>query len=526
MSLIACSVTVDRPDLVTPALDRAAGARLDGADLVEWRVDLLAMLPDAGGAIARLLRESPLPCILTIRSEAEGGAFDGSRIEAARVIAAAIRSGHPPRFVDAEAALLRDARAAAEVRSALASVDEARRPSLLVSTHDTAGRPTTLWSGVESMWAEPECHIVKVAWTARTLRDNLEAFEVLANRSGPTIALCMGEQGVLSRVLGAKFGAFLTFARLDDEVGTAPGQPSVRELVDRYRYRAITRKTRTYGVAGWPVSHSRGPIVHNAWFGEFGIDARYLPLPIGPSWESFKASMGELVDHPSLGFAGASVTMPHKEHLVRFVRERGGVLDDASQAIGAANTLIIESESRHLRAANTDALAGCEVLARALRRPSDDFRGLRMAIVGAGGVARALAWSLADAGAEVIIVNRSHARAEALALTLAGKSGDRGPMRVAAARNEELGCGCFHAIIHATPIGMQGGPAPDECPIPDDMALDGVVVMDTVYAPERTPLVQHATSRGARVVTGLSMFHQQAALQFELWTGLRPATGH
>ncbi|MBM4109970.1 MAG: type I 3-dehydroquinate dehydratase [Phycisphaerae bacterium] len=524
MTLVACSVTVDRPDLVSPALDRALNAKADGADLVEWRIDLLAMLPDASGAIQRLLRDSPLPTILTIRSESEGGAFDGSPIEAARVLAAAIACGAPPHFVDVEASLLRDRRASDVVHAALAALEESQRPSLVVSLHDLAGRPKALWSELERMWSDPACHVAKVAWTARTLRDNLEAFEVLGSRQGPTIALCMGEQGVLSRVMGAKFGAFLTFARLDDEEGTAPGQPTVRELVDRYRIKAITHHTRVYGVVGWPVSHSRGPIVHNAWFDQLGLDARYLALPMGPTWESFKASLAELVEHPVLGLAGVSVTLPHKEHLVRFVQERGGALDDASLAIGAANTLVIDPVSRALRACNTDALAGIESLAEALGRASDDLRGLRVAILGAGGVARAMAWACANAGAHVVVINRTHERAVALAATLDGRSGERGPMRVEVGEGASIRCGCFHAFINATPMGMQDGPAPDESPIPDEVALDGVIVMDTVYVPERTPLVQQATSRGARVVTGSGMFLRQAALQCELWTGTRPST--
>ena len=212
MTLVACSVTVDRPDLVSPAIERARAAKSDGADLVEWRIDLLAMLPDAHGAIERLLRDSPLPTILTIRSEAEGGAYDGSPIEAARVLAAAIACGAPPRFVDVEASLLRDRRAGDVVHAALAGVEESRRPSLVVSLHDLAGRPAGLWTELERMWSDAACHVAKVAWTARTVRDNLEAFEVLGSRQGPTIALCMGEQGVLSRVMGAKFGAFLTLS--------------------------------------------------------------------------------------------------------------------------------------------------------------------------------------------------------------------------------------------------------------------------------------------------------------------------
>ena len=523
MTLVACSVTVDRPDLVTPALERAAAARADGADLVEWRIDLLAMMPGADGAIARLVRDSPLPCILTVRSEAEGGAFDGSPIEAVRVLAAAVRCGHPPRFIDAEARMLQDAHAGPELHAALATLDDGARPSLIVSMHDHAGRPASLWSSLERMWADRACSVAKVAWTARTLRDNLEAFDVLASRQGPTIALCMGEQGVLSRVMGAKFGAFLTFARLDDEQGTAPGQPTVRELVDRYRVKGITRHTRVYGIVGWPVSHSRGPIVHNAWFGQLGLDARYLPLPVGPSWESFKASMSELVDHPALDLAGASVTLPHKEHLVRFVRERGGHVDAIAARIGAANTLLVEPGGA-VSCTNTDAPAAVDALCEGMGIERAALREKRVAVLGAGGVARAVAAGLADEGARVVVFNRNEDRARAMCEDLMRGTHDDGngcgPFegRIVAGRASEIGCGCFHAFVNCTPVGMAGGPEPDGIPLPDEVPLDGsVTVMDTVYAPRETPLLRVARSRGARTVDGWSMFTKQAERQSRLW---------
>ncbi len=524
MTLIAASVTVDRADLVDSAIERAQRARDDGADVVEWRVDLLATPGGDSDAIAELCRRTPLPCIVTVRSEAEGGAFTGSAVSSVRALLPAIGGDHPPRWIDVESSTLRDQRAHNELREALQRVPESTRPSLIVSAHDFAGRPAGLWSTVERMWGDPECHVAKIAWMARSVRDNLEAFEVLDARQGPTIALCMGEHGVLSRVMGARHGAFLTFARLDDEVGSAPGQPTVSELVSRYRVESITKHTRVYGVIGWPVSHSRSPEIHNEFFARDAVDARYLPLPVGPSWESFKATVGELIDHPTVGFAGASVTLPHKEHLVQFVRERGGTLDDASSMIGAANTLLVDPQSRALRACNTDALAGVESMAQALRRPSDDLRGMRVAILGAGGVARALAWSCADAGADVTIVNRTPDRARALVDDLHDRPGAWGPMRVAVGRDDALTTGAFDAIVNATPLGMKDGPSPAACALPSDALLDGVVVMDTVYSPEETPLVRLAMARGARVVTGLGMFLRQAALQYELWTGKRPCT--
>ena len=114
---------------------------------------------------------------------------------------------------------------------------------------------------------------------ARSVRDNLEAFDILATRTKPTIALCMGEFGLMSRVLAPKFGGFLTFASDAEGTGTAPGQPTARELRDLYRFESVRPATRVFGVIGWPVAHSRSPAFHNARFADAGHDGVYLPIP-------------------------------------------------------------------------------------------------------------------------------------------------------------------------------------------------------------------------------------------------------
>src|SRR5690606_4633001 len=194
------------------------------------------------------------------------------------------------------------------------------------------------------------------AWRARSLRDNLEAFELLRHRSKPLVALCMGEFGLMSRVLASKFGAMLTFTCEDRLHATAPGQPTVEELTQLYRVRCVKPSTRVYGVIGWPVRQSRGPLVHNALFDRVQHDGVYVPMPIAPGWEPFKATLDAMLEARWLGFRGASVTLPHKEHLLRFVRERGGVVEEEAARIGAANTLVVSSDGS-LTCLNTDAPA-------------------------------------------------------------------------------------------------------------------------------------------------------------------------
>jgi 3-dehydroquinate dehydratase/shikimate dehydrogenase len=383
-----------------------------------------------------------------------------------------------------------------------------------------------------AMASADSCAVAKVAWRARSVRDNLEAFELLRTRAKPAVAICMGEAGLMSRVLAPKFGAFLTFAHAGTAAdaeraaarasGTAPGQPSVEELVERWGFRRIGPATRVLGVIGWPVAHSRSPEVHNAWFRERGADAVYLPIPVPPEYEHFKATVAELVEFAPLDFRGASVTLPHKEHLVRFVRERDGAVEALAARIGAANTLLVEPGGA-VSCANTDAPAAVAALCVGMVIERDALRARRVAVLGAGGVARAVAAGLADEGATVVVFGRNAERVRAMCDDLMRGAGGAGAScgafdgRVIPGRAGEESCGCFHAIVNCTPVGMQGGPDPDGNPLPDDMSLDGVTVMDTVYAPRETPLLRESRSRGARTVDGWQMFERQARLQSERW---------
>ncbi len=523
MTLIAASIAVHAPDEVSDALDRARSSAAAGAHLIEWRIDGLAEEEQPLPAVQRLVRECPRPCIVTCRPASEGGEYRGDDAFRISLLEALAAGDHPPRYIDVELTTYqRSENLRRKVKLAVSHPTQPRdlQTSLILSSHDFDRRPADLLQRIEAMTNDDACAVIKVAWNARSLRDNLEAFELLANRRKPTIALCMGHGGfgLLSRALAPKFGGFLTFATDATQTSTAPGQPTIEDLRTLYRFDAITQSTKVYGVIGWPVEHSRSPHVHNAGFAAIGFDGVYLPLPIPPEYEHFKATVGSMIDFAPLDFRGASVTIPHKENLVRFVRERGGRLDDLSERIGAANTLIVGSTGA-IACANTDAPAAVVSLCEGMDIPREGLSGKRIAILGAGGVARAVAGGLLQAGAKIVIFNRNQARAEQLVKDLACLVASDSA-RLVAGKPDSISCGCFHAIINCTPIGMVGGPAADDSPLPDDVPLnDEVTVMDTVYAPARTPLIREAESRGARVITGMDMFLKQAAMQFEMWTG-------
>lgn len=527
MTFIAVPIFVNRIEQLEDALDRASRAVMAGARFVEWRIDGLADGADATNTARELVRRAPAPCIITCRPAWEGGFYTGDEQSRISLFEALATDDAQPKYLDVE---LRAFQISANLRQkVLLSVQHPAQPrevetGLLLSSHDFTSRPADLIQRVEAMAGYDACAVVKIAWRARSLRDNLEAFDLLTERTKPMIALCMGQFGLMSRVLAPKFGGLLTFAA--DEAGqeTAPGQPTIEELLKLYRFDSINPQTKVYGVIGWPVSHSRSPQIHNAGFEAVGYDGVYLPLPIPPEWEHFKATVGALVDHPRLDFRGASVTLPHKEHLLRFVKERGGRIDPMAERMGAANTLIVGSAGE-IACMNTDAPAAVDSLCSNMRIDRKDLAELRVAVLGAGGAARAVVAGLAEQGTSVVIFNRDRLRAEALANEFDHReAASGGSGRIVVGGPDLLQLGCFHVIINCTSIGMTDGPAPDasplemlsEGPVPID---DRVTVFDTVYNPRQTPLLDDALVRGARVISGLDMFIRQAAMQFKEWTG-------
>ncbi len=542
---IVVAIPVESADEVDSALAMAAAEIAAGATLVEWRVDSLAEEADGLASVLRLVRECKAPCVVTIRGVAEGGAFRGNEMDRVSLLEAIGTADPAPRFIDFELASLGcSANIRQKILLAVAHPPQpaAKKPQLILSSHDFQGRPSDLTRRAVAMWNDPACAVAKLAWRARSVRDCVEAFELLHQAPKPTIALCMGPFGMASRVLAAKFGAFLTYARAEGDPGTAPGQPTVAQLRKLFRFDSISRTTQVFGIVGWPLDQSLSPLIHNAGFGAIGFDGCYVPFPIPTEWEHFKAGMHALREFRQLDVRGLSVTIPHKEHAVRFIRECGGELDAISDWCGAANTILFRPDGS-LKALNTDAPAAVASLAVALALHGDTsaslacgqdphtvpggnemrsaWRNIHVAILGAGGAARAIAAGLALAGARVTLFNRTHARAEAIAHSLHGRAlPGGGEAQVTASRMDQFSGETFQAIVHATSVGMEGGSDPEGCMLPPDVALhQKMVVLDTVYRPLQTPLLRMAAEQGATVVDGSDMFIRQAHMQFELFTG-------
>jgi 3-dehydroquinate dehydratase/shikimate dehydrogenase len=339
---------------------------------------------------------------------------------------------------------------------------------------------------------EPD--FVKVVSTARTLADNLAVLRLIEDRSHTEqmVGIAMGEEGLISRVLGPRAGAAFTFAALEDGAETAPGQIGAHTLRDLYRVEHLDQATRIFGVAGNPIAHSLSPLMHNTAFRRESVNAILLPLKV-------KSLDDLLTVVRELPLGGVAVTMPLKQEVLPHLAN----MDPLTARIGACNTLRTGADGK-LYGFNTDVAGIVRPLERRLK-----LKGARVVVLGAGGAARAAVFALVDQGAEVFVVNRTHEKAVALARQAKAKS----------LKHELLAKQRFDVLINSTPCGMAGNK--QALPIAES-ELNASLVFDMVYNPLDTPLLKLAKSRGLHVISGLEMFVQQGARQFEIWTG-KPA---
>jgi 3-dehydroquinate dehydratase / shikimate dehydrogenase len=451
-----------------------------GAQLIELRLDYLARAPD----LKRLLADRPCPLVATVRRPEDGGRWSSTEQARRMLLRQAIAAGFD--WVDIET----------DIADEIKRYKDVKR---IISYHNRFEVPTDLEAIYERMCRQ-DPDVVKIAVTAQQPSDNLRVLKLMVNAPKPTTSFCMGDIGGASRVLCARYGAAYTYGVFNKEFHVAPGQLSFDELKDVYHYDAVNAETKVYGVIGDPVGHSLSPLIHNAAFRQLGMNCVYLP---------FRVPRGQLPgflhDYDRVPLEGYSVTIPHKEAAAALAHER----DEWTTLTNSANTLV--RRDGNWSAHNTDARSALDSLVAALPTPQQGkpkpLEGRTVLLLGAGGVARSLAYVLPNAGAKVVLAGRTLERAQRLASECGGQAVDW-------AARDRTPC---DIVINCTPVGMH--PNVDESPMPAIALKPGLIVMDTIYTPENTLLIKDSRSRNCVVRTGVDMFVRQAAMQFKLFTG-------
>ena len=455
----------------------------EGAPLVELRLDYLRGPVD----VAALLANRPGPVVVTCRRPSDGGKYTESEHQRLDLLRQAVAAG--AEYVDLEE----------DTAKAIPREGGTKR---IISYHDFDETPDNLVD-IHRRLCGLNADVVKVCTTALHPGDNLRLLELTQRSAVPTVAFCMGETGIPSRILAGRFGAPLTYAAPDAKSVVAPGQIPFAVLRDLYRYDQINAQTEVYGVIADPVGHSLSPLIHNTGFGHLQLNKVYVPLRIPP------ADLHAFLDQaPRLGLRGLSVTIPHKETIL----PKLAWAEESVRGIGACNTAVLGPDGWH--GYNTDCQAALETLEEAAggRKPdaASPLAGKTALLLGSGGVGKAIAFGLLQRGAKVALCDGMPQRSEDLATRLGCQSipwGERHSLKA-------------DVLINGTPVGMH--PKVDETPFEKRHLRSGMIVFDAVYNPEYTRLLQDAQARGCKVVTGVEMFVRQACMQFKMFTEQTP----
>ena len=450
---------------------------------MEFRLDYLKNQSAAYPRIRRFVDTHPDAIVIaTCRRAQNGGKFKGSPASQLDVLLKSAAAGC--QIVDIEVESAESLKAG--------DLDKLRgRAVLLLSSHDFKHTRK-----IEDTFARMKpfaADIYKVVTTATTLYDNVQMMKFLQQNHDrySIVGLCMGEQGVISRVLGLRAGSMFTFAAASAGEETGPGQITAQELRSVYRIDSIDAATRVYGVAGDPVEHSLSPLMMNAAFRREAVNSVFLKLHA-------KKLQDLLACIPDIPLSGLSITMPYKEEIIAALEKT----DSTSAQIGACNTVVRGQDGR-LFGFNTD-VGG---LVGALERQVN-LQGAKVLVLGAGGAAKAAVFGTRGRGADVFILNRTPSEGQ----KLARKAHTKTIKRTDLAKLE------FDVIINATPVGMGGN---GSTPL-TDKELKAKYIFDLVYNPMQTKLLATAKAKGLQTISGVEMFVQQGAQQFQIWTG-KPA---
>ncbi|PPS11880.1 hypothetical protein GOBAR_AA08753 [Gossypium barbadense] len=367
---------------------------------------------------------------------------------------------------------------------------------IIVSNYVNDGRPSVekLVDIIACMQATG-ADVIKLDLCVDYITDLAPIFTVLTHCQVPLIAMAVGSSGLISQLLGPKFGAFLVYGSLGGK--PVPGLPSLVSLRQVYKLEYTNADTKVFGLVSNPVAHSKGPILYNPTFRHMGYNGIYVPMLVDDIEEFFETYSGS-------DFAGFSVGIPYKEAAIRCCDE----VHPIAKSIGAVNTILIgyNTDCEAAISAIEDALTERKVSSKGVPNSTSSLiSGRTFVLIGAGGAGRALAFGAKYKGARIIIFNRDYKRAKALADEV---SGEALLYEALETFRPETGDPC-KSICH-----WNGTKFTSKC------CFKGYdLVFDVVYTPRNTQLLKEAAEVGVTTVSGVEMFVRQALGQFRLFTG-------
>lgn len=442
------------------------------ADLVELRLDCFQSLDLASLKILR--SHFSIPMIFTLRSQIQGETYTQSEEQRLANIRHLIEL--KPEYLDLETHI-----STCFIEEVSSQYPEIK---LVLSYHNFIETPEDLEGIYQEMKKIPAC-FYKIAVTAKNCLDALRLVCWAKKSDDRLVAISMGYHGQVSRILGPLMKCPITYAALEENQKSAPGQLSATTLIERYHHRSLNPHTALYGLIGDPVDQSISDETHNSLITACGIDAVYVKIQVNPSELSDFLQLAK-----QLPFQGLSVTMPLKEQILPFLDD----IDPQALAIGAANTLLFKNGK--ISGFNTDGIGALNAIENEY-----EVNGKRIVIVGAGGATKAIAYEAHRRGGLVTILNRDERKAFQVAKNLhcTGKGLDF------MATCAETG---YDILINCTPSPM---PIASECILPQ------AIVMDITTKPKETAFLQIAMEKGCPIIYGYRMFIEQALGQFNLW---------
>ncbi len=445
---------------------------LESADIVELRLDMFSSIDLI--EINRLHTTYSIPKIFTLRAKRQGGSFNGTEQE--RLAALQNLASIQPEYLDLEFDIPSD------------FVRQIRRLCphiiIIISHHNFHETPNDLSKILDEMKSN-DGDYYKIATMANSVLDTMRLLVWAKNASSNIIPITMGAHGQLSRIIGPLIGNPITYASLENDLQTAPGQIPVSVMKERYQFGSLNPGTLLYGLIGDPISSSISNITHNHLFKSIHIDAIYVKVQV------LKDDLKEFLQlAKEMPFQGLSVTMPLKECIMPHLK----VIDHQAIAIGAVNTLKLEQGN--WIGYNTDGFGAINAI-----ETETPIQGKKIVVIGAGGAAKAIVYEAIRKKAKVTVLNRNVDKARQIADAFRCEAKSLDEMEVCYKEGYDI-------LINCTSV---------ECPIPADMILPSTVFMDINTRTTNNTFIKEASKKGCRIVLGYRMFIEQAAGQFDLW---------